>query len=87
MSFGITIEQYNYNSEVIYYCQFPEFYEFFKQKEGKIETCKRYFYDKKVLKELVKYLKSCKNPQLKEWIEEIHQELEDPDEKYMVWFS
>lgn len=87
MSFGITIEQYTYNSEVIDYCQLPEFYNFFKQKEGEIETCKRYFYDKKVLKELVKYLRSCKNPQLKEWIEYIKGELENPDEKYMVWFS
>ena len=40
MSFGITIEQYTYAAEVIYYCQWKEFYDFFVEKENGIETGK-----------------------------------------------
>ena len=87
MSFGITIEQYTYANEVIYYCQWKEFYDFFVEKENGIETGKRYFYKPEVLKELVDYLECSGNPHLEEWIEYLKEELESPDEMYMVWFG
>lgn len=88
MSFGITIEQYTYASEVIYYCQWPEFYEFFKNKEGSIEAGRRYFYTPDVLQELVDFLREQDNEYLEDWIGYIEDELSyKPDVKYIVHFG
>lgn len=88
MSFGITIEKYTYANTIIDYCQWPEFFEFFKAKEGRIEYCKRYFYTPDVLQELVDFLNTQDNEYLEDWIGYIEDELSyKPDVKYIVYFG
>lgn len=87
MSFGITIEKYTYASDVLYYCCHPAFFEFFKEKEGSIEACKRYFYSGDVIRELIQYLHDQHDDFLEEKIRWIEEELNDPNDKYMVHFG
>lgn len=86
MSFGITIEQYTYAGDVLNYCCHPAFFEFFKEKEGSIETCKRYFYSGDVIRELIQYLHDQHDDFLEERISWIEEELNDPNDKYIVYF-
>ena len=87
MSFGITIEKYTYASDILYCCCHPAFFEFFKEKEGNIETCKRYFYSGDVIRELIQYLHDQHDDFLEERISWIEEELNDPNNKYMVHFG